>query len=226
MTSLMLVDDVTLSREALADCLRRERWVVEIGTASGAAAVLDRVPAPGLVLVSLAANHGMQVIRALRAALPQVKVIAIAVTSNPDEALSCARSGVSGIVLRSGTLSDLAETVAAVVRGETVCPPVIAGLLVRHLAAEATNANDRSDDGRLTTREREVLVLIEQGLTNNEIARALGIELRTVKNHVHNVLEKLRVRHRGEAAALLRATRVPELGTLLATSVAGPVPGY
>ncbi|NUU18719.1 response regulator transcription factor [Cellulomonas humilata] len=225
-TSLVLVDDVTLTREALADTLRRECWGIDIGTAPGAAAVLDRTPPPGLVLVSLAARDGIQVIRALRAALPQAKVIAIAVSSSPEEAVTCARSGVSGIVLRSSTLSDLADTVAAVVRGETVCPPVIAGLLVRHLADEATRAHADPDDGRLTSREREVLVLIEQGLTNKEIARSLGIELRTVKNHVHNVLEKLRVRHRGEAAARLRATRVPDLHSLLTTSAAGLYPGY
>lgn len=218
LTSLVLVDDVTLTREALADTLRQECWVLDIGTAPGAAAVLDRTPPPGIVLVSLAARNAIQVIRALREALPQAKVIAIAASSDLDEAVTCARSGVSGIVLRTGTVGDLAETVAAVVRGETVCPPVIAGLLVRHLADEATRADDHPDDGRLTTREREVLVLIEQGLTNKEIARSLGIELRTVKNHVHNVLEKLRVRHRGEAAARLRATRVPDLASLLTTS--------
>ena len=66
----------------------------------------------------------------------------------------------------------------------------------------------------LTPRERDVLLLIEAGLTNKEIARHLDIELSTVKNHVHNVLEKLRVRHRGEAAARLRGARVPSLAEL------------
>lgn len=225
MTSLVLIDDVTLAREALANQLRCERWVAEIGTAPGAAAVLERDSPPDVALVSLAADDGMNVIRALRMALPEVKVIAIAVSSNHEEALFCARNGVSGIVLRSGTLTDLAQAVTAVVRGETVCPPAIVGLLMNHLAAEASHVDARQSDGRLTTREREVLILIERGLTNKEIARSLGIEVRTVKNHVHNVLEKLRVRRRGDAADLLRGAKFPGLG-ILVPSVAGSIPGY
>ena len=118
--------------------------------------------------------------------------------------LACARSGVAGIVLRNGTLPDLRATVAGVMRGETRWPSSVVGALVRHICDRADDGRDSVEDGHLTSREREVLVLIEQGLTNKEIARRLGIEERTVKNHVHRVLEKLRVRHRGEAAARLR----------------------
>jgi DNA-binding NarL/FixJ family response regulator len=119
-------------------------------------------------------------------------------------------------------MADLRATLAGVMRGETICPPSVVAALVRHIADRAGEGRDPVEDGHLTSREREVLVLIEQGLTNKEIARRLGIEERTVKNHVHHVLDKLRVRHRGEAAARLRAARVPEFAALVAAPPPGP----
>jgi DNA-binding NarL/FixJ family response regulator len=220
MTSVILVDDTTLSRDALAAQLRGQAWAGDVHTAADVAATvrLPHDPLSSVVLVHLGSVGGLRVLRAVRSALPDARVVAIAVPDDEGDALACAKTGVAGIVLRTGTLRDLEATVEGVARGETVCPPSVVGALVRHVFTEATTAGTGADDGRLTSREREVLVLIEQGLTNKEIARRLGIEVRTVKNHVHNVLEKLRVRHRSEAAARLRAARVPELATLVAAS--------
>ncbi|WP_116948899.1 LuxR C-terminal-related transcriptional regulator [Jiangella endophytica] len=220
MTSVILVDDTTLSRDALAAQLRGQAWTGDVHTAADVAAtvLLPHDPRSSVVLVHLGSVDGLQVLRAVRTALPDARVVAIAVPDDGDDALACAQTGVAGIVLRTGTLHDLEATVEGVARGETVCPPSVVGALVRHVFAEATHAREPADDGRLTSREREVLVLIEQGLTNKEIGRRLGIEVRTVKNHVHNVLEKLRVRHRSEAAARLRSARVPGLSTLVAAA--------
>jgi two-component system nitrate/nitrite response regulator NarL len=223
MISMLLVDDTALTREALASQLRREDWISEVHSAADARSTiciaLDTQPA--VVLVSLASVNGLQTLCAIRRALPDARVIAIAVSEDCDESLACARTGVAGIVLRGGALCELKTTVAGVVRGETVCPPSVVGVLVRHVSDAAASECGPVDDSRLTCREREVLVLIELGLTNKEIARRLGIEERTVKNHVHSVLEKLRVHHRGEAAAKLRATRVLELGALISASRLG-----
>lgn len=220
MTSVILVDDTTLSRDALAAQLRGQAWAGDVHTAADVAATirLPLDPASSVVLVHLGSVDGLRVLRAVRAAWPEARVVAIAVPDDGADALACAQTGVAGIVLRTGTLSDLEATVAGVARGETVCPPSVVGALVQHLFTEASTVRAPADDGRLTSREREVLVLIEQGLTNKEISRRLGIEVRTVKNHVHNVLEKLRVRHRSEAAARLRDARVPELSALVAAS--------
>jgi two-component system, NarL family, nitrate/nitrite response regulator NarL len=223
MKSIVLLDDTVLSRQALAAQLAGEDWAGDVRTA-GDAPTLVRIAVTlddPVALVSLASRNGMQLLRAVRRAFPAAHVVAIAVSEDGDEALACARIGVDGIVLRSGSLPDLAATVAGVARGETVCPPSVVAALVRHLSAAADDGRGRGDEDRLTSREREVLVLIEQGMTNKEIAARLCIEVRTVKNHVHHVLDKLRVQHRSEAAARLRATRVPDLAAL----VAEPVPG-
>jgi DNA-binding NarL/FixJ family response regulator len=223
MISIVLLDDTVLSRQALAAQLVGQDWAGEVRTAGDAptlvrsAVILD----DPVAVVSLASRNGVQLLRAVRRALPVAPVVAIAVAEDGDEALTCARIGVDGIVLRSGSMNELAVTVAGVARGETVCPPSVVAALVRHVSAAADDGRGRADEDRLTSREREVLVLIEQGLTNKEIAGRLCIEVRTVKNHVHHVLDKLRVQHRSEAAARLRATRVPDLAAL----VAGPGPG-
>ncbi len=214
--SLLLVDQIWLSREGLAGLLRRDRWAGEIRTAADApAAVLSlRSCPPDVVLLNLASMDGLATVAALRTAAPTVPVVALAVTDTDDEIVAHAEAGVTGFVPRHGTLEDLKLTIASVVRGEAVCPPRIAGALLRRVCTLAARRCGSADTTHLTPREREVLVLIEQGLSNKEIALRLNIEVRTVKNHVHNLLEKLQVRRRGEAAARLRSTRVPALELL------------
>jgi two-component system, NarL family, nitrate/nitrite response regulator NarL len=218
MVAVVVVEHVTIFREVLAARLRQEPWADEVRTAADAPATLSLVEDhhPDVVLLSLASAQGLHLVRRLRSALPTLKLVAIGVPESGDEALDGFRAGIAGMVLGTGDLPDLAATVAAVVRGETACPPAVVAALVRYLSSAHTQGDDPPGDEHLTCREREILVLIEQGLTNKEIAVRLGIEVRTVKNHVHNLLAKLRVRHRSEAAARLRAARVPELGALLA----------
>jgi DNA-binding NarL/FixJ family response regulator len=93
-------------------------------------------------------------------------------------------------------------------RGETIISPRLAASLFQRLASQRRRTNQEVDPEtrELTLRERQILALVEQGMANKEIARTLGIELATVKNHVHHVLEKLKVSRRGQAAARARST--------------------
>ena len=129
-----------------------------------------------------------------------------------QQILARAQAGVADFVPRTAALEDLAHTVTRVARGEAVCPQAGAGALLHCLSSATPRLATCSE--HLTPREREVLVLVEQGLSNKQIAQRLGIEVRTMKNHVHNLLEKLRVSRRGEAAARLRSARVPTLEVL------------
>jgi DNA-binding NarL/FixJ family response regulator len=93
------------------------------------------------------------------------------------------------------------------VKGEAVCPPRIAAGLFRRVAALSSASSDQASlqsEARLTAREAEVLALIDDGLSNKQISRRLYIEVPTVKNHVHSILDKLGARSRGEAAARVR----------------------
>jgi len=134
-----------------------------------------------------------------------VRVIALGVTGDDDEVVACAEAGVTGYLLRDQPFDALLPVIASAAAGEVTCPPVIAAALLRGMGRRGSG--QRALASRMTPREREVLLLIEAGLTNKEIARKLNIEIRTVKNHVHNLMEKLNVRRRGEAAALMLSQR-------------------
>lgn len=218
--SVLVVDGICLSREGLADLLRQDRRTGEVRTAADAQAAVDSLYSflPEVVLLNLASLDGLTTLAAMRVVVPAVRVVALAVTETEDEIIAYAEAGVTGFVPRHGTFENLQLTMAGVVRGEAVCPPRVAGALLRRVSALVDQRTGSADTAHLTPREREVLVLIEQGLTNKQIAQQLSIEVRTVKNHVHNLLEKLRVRRRGEAAARLRSARVPALEVLRDTS--------
>jgi len=102
-------------------------------------------------------------------------------------------------------MDDLVNTIHSVARGELLCSPRIAATLFRALHAQGSRPDGDRLALTLTAREREIAPLIDRGLSNKEIAAQLRIEVATVKNHVHNLLEKLQVASRGEAAARLRA---------------------
>jgi two-component system, NarL family, nitrate/nitrite response regulator NarL len=141
---------------------------------------------------------------AISAAQMPVKVVAFSVADTEDEVCECAEAGIAGYVARNGSKEDLITAVENAVRGEVLCSPRVAASLFRRLAAHVQTSRQRPPEAPLTGREQDIITLIDTGLSNKEIARQLKISLPTVKNHVHNILEKLQVRRRGAAAALLR----------------------
>ena len=121
--------------------------------------------------------------------------------------MSGAEAGAAGYLLRSDPLVELVAVIGSVARGETRCSPRVAAALLRRVATLSHERRHQAEPTRLTAREREVLQLVDDGLSNKQIARRLSIELRTVKNHVHHILEKFQVHRRAEAAARFRMAR-------------------
>jgi len=138
---------------------------------------------------------------------PSTKVLALGLTENRERVLRYVEAGAIGYVLRDDSLDDLINTIRAAQSGEAYVSPEIAAAMMEritelaHLFADVEHSVAESSG--LTPREIEVLDLIGQGLTNQEIAEQLFIEVGTVKNHVHSILDKLNVNTRGEAAAFL-----------------------
>jgi two-component system nitrate/nitrite response regulator NarL len=204
-TRVCVVTDIRLYREALADALPRH-GVPIVGAAAGFDEVLHLVDSvrPNVVLLDVATADRTEVIHALVEATPDIKVVVLGVQENDREVVAYAEAGAFGFVTRESSIEDLVGTVESVARGETRCSPRISAALLRRVADLAAERRTESVASRLTPREREILTLIENGLSNKEIARRLYIEVPTVKNHVHNILGKLNVRRRGEAAACAR----------------------
>ena len=138
---------------------------------------------------------------------PLTKVLALGMTEDRQRVLCYVEAGAAGYVLRDDSLDDLIQTVRAAAAGKAFVSPEIAAAMAQrlcHLAQRFSGGEiDQADMASLTKRETEVLELIGQRLTNQQIAEKLVIELGTVKNHVHKILEKLNLVSRGEAAAYL-----------------------
>lgn len=132
---------------------------------------------------------------------PETRVVALGVSGVESEILSCVEAGVAGYVSLEGSLDDVESAIRSAVRGEFPLSARMAGLLARRIASLVRSQGATGAGAALTHREVEVVRLVGEGLSNKEIARRLGVEVATVKNHVHNLMEKLRVRSRSEAAA-------------------------
>jgi DNA-binding NarL/FixJ family response regulator len=200
-----IVAPVRLYREGLVQALGRDARLQVVGAASTVPEALWLVTArrPDTVVVDLGAS-GPSLVRELIARVPGVRVIALAVSETPANVAAWAEAGIAGLVAPEGTVSDLMDTIISARREELVCSPRVAGMLLRHVRALAVRGESGADTS-LTPREIEIAQLIERGLMNKEIASRLGIELPTVKNHVHRILEKLGAHRRAEAAAHIRS---------------------
>lgn len=206
MIHVLIVANIKLYCEGIAEVLRRSPGIEVVGTAScKAEALLKAVSCdPEVVLLDMAMPDSFDTARAMVEKRSRLRVVALAIPEVESEVVACAEAGVSGYVPREGSLSDLIAAIWSAVRGELRCSPSIAQSLmlrVRNLSNQHPLAGPIA---RLTSREKEIADRLERGLSNKDIARALEIEVSTVKNHVHNILYKLQVHRRGEAVALLR----------------------
>jgi len=204
---VLVVAAVRLYREGTAASLDKRDRLVVVGTAANRADALDVLAActPDVVVLDMT-EQSADLVRAIAQAAPDVKTIAFAVTGDEREIVAFAEAGVSGYVALDAPMDDLANAIVGVMRGDVCCPPLVAATLLHHIGGGASGRVARAPEG-LTSREAEVLVLIEDGLSNKEIAVRLHIEVATVKNHVHHLLEKLHVATRVEAAARLGGRR-------------------
>jgi two-component system nitrate/nitrite response regulator NarL len=201
MIRVFVVAAVRLYRDGLAATLPRRDGIEIVGTAEswteGAADALALKP--DVVLLDMALADGSSAIWEIVHAAEGIKVIALAVPENEREVIAYAEAGVSGYVARDESLDDLVAAVESAARGQVTCSPRIAAALLRRVTA-LSSPSPTTPGTRLTRRETEIAALLDEGLSNKEIAQRLCIELPTVKNHVHNILEKLEVRSRFEVA--------------------------
>lgn len=200
---VILWTSVRIYREGLLAGLAADPRIAEVtavGDAAGCLTALERSQTTVLVL-DLASDEALGVIRSLRDS--ETAVVALGVAEAEPEVLALAEAGVAAYVTREQPLDELVAAIVAVALGEATCPPRIAGMIMRRLAllAERRERPLRAAE-ELTRRETEILTLMSAGLSNKEIARDLSIELSTVKNHVHRILEKLGVSSRARAVAL------------------------
>jgi two-component system, NarL family, nitrate/nitrite response regulator NarL len=204
-TRVVVAADVGFYREGLAFVLPRYGFDVVGTAATGHDAVAATVAlAPDVTLLDMAMSSSLGVLQAIAQHAPRVARVALGVSDEERAVLGCIEAGATAYVTRDATLADVVDTIRRAIRGESLASPRIVGILMRR-AALAAQRSDPPPVESLTAREIEVIRLIDEGLSNRAIAARLCIEVTTVKNHVHNILEKLSVHRRGEAAARVRA---------------------
>jgi DNA-binding NarL/FixJ family response regulator len=206
MARVLIVSDVRLFRDGLAEIFRRRADIELAGAASSPSETLAQIVElhPTTVLLDVGMADSMACVRAICQLSPDTKVLALGVAEVAADVLGCAEAGIAGFVSRDASVEDLVAALESVERGELACTPAMATMLLRRVAALAGSTGVAEPMPALTAREMEVLRFLDQRLTNKEIAQQLGIEVATVKNHVHNLFEKLRVHRRRDAAARVR----------------------
>lgn len=207
---VLLVDDQALFREALGTLLGASEGVEVVGEAGDGREALDRVAAlaPDVVLMDLRMPvlDGVAATGRLRAEHPGVHVIALTTFDDDEDVFAALRAGAIGYLLKDVSSARLLEAVQAAARGESVLAPTVAAKVVarvaRHLREETPA--ERPLVVPLSEREREIVRLLADGRSNREMAARLFLAEGTVKNHVTNVLAKLGVRDRTQAALRAR----------------------
>lgn len=205
--TVAIIDDNRLVREALAAMLGELTDVRVVTSATANTAFLTETTPDVLLLdVGLSDQESLNVAVALRRDSPGVKIIVMDIIPVHEEIMEFVNAGVSGFLLKDSTFDEFVATIRSVAAGHKVLPPRMTQSLFSQIvnAARGGEAERTLADVRMTPREREVIALIGEGLSNKEIAQRLEIATHTVKSHVRNVMEKLALHTRLQIAAYSR----------------------
>jgi two-component system nitrate/nitrite response regulator NarL len=197
---IVVADDHPLFRAGVVAALREAAGLEVVGEASDAAGalLLSREHLPDICLLDIAMpGGGLAAARDITAACPATRVVMLTVSEDEDDLLAAMKAGASGYVLKGAGADEVASVIRQVSAGEVYVAPALAWGLLREMSRPRTTPLDE-----LTVREREVLELLGEGLSNQEIGDRLGLAEKTIKHHMTNILGKLQVRSRVEAALL------------------------
>ena len=203
---ILVVDDHEVVRAGLRTVLEGVDDLSVVGEAATADEAVARARSlrPDLVLMDVRLGEGgdaggIEACRAIRSDLPEARVLMFSSFGEREAVVASVLAGAAGYLTKNVARAQLLEALRAVARGDSLLEPKVTGLLLDKL--KELSAKERPPDDPLSPREREVLALIAQGLTNRQIAEALVISEHTARNHVTNILDKLGLARRAQAAA-------------------------
>lgn len=211
--ALVLIDDNRLLREGITAVIRSQTDFTVLAASADVEEALRKVreAKPDLVLVdfSLANHDSLWLTATVHQEVPAARVIVMGLSPLQEDVAAFVRAGASGFIMKDASFEDFFSTIRRVAAGEEVLPAVLTNSLFAQIARNAAGSDKAHvlESVRLTCREREVVELLGDGLSNKEIAKHLHIAVHTVKSHVHNVLEKLALRSRLEVAAFSHNSR-------------------
>lgn len=207
---VLIIHRNRILRESLAFVLAQQHNITLAAAVAGASEILGGVGQlrPDVIVMDLRplGREGLREAHLIRGGYPEAKILMMGLTGLESDVLACIEAGAAGYLPQEASLEDLLNNIQAVAAKEALCSPKVAGALFSRLAESAREREIRRLLGlpNLTRRELEIIALVEEGLSNKEIAVHLRIEVPTVKNHIHNILEKLQLGNRREAARYAR----------------------
>lgn len=208
--SIVVIEDNRLLRDGLANLIREEPGFQVLAASANIVGALQEVrdAKPHVVLVDFGLHNrdSLRLTATLRREVPETKVIVMGLLAVHKDIADFVRAGASGFVMKEASLADFFGTIRKVASGIDVLPHQLTGSLFSQIAERAVKGGKSPvlEAVKLTQRERQVVELLGDGLSNKEIAARLHVAVHTVKSHVHNVLEKLALHTRLEVAAFTR----------------------
>ncbi|GLS30753.1 two component transcriptional regulator, LuxR family [Mesorhizobium albiziae] len=206
--SVAIIDDHPLFRDGVA-CSLSESGIFSVlgqGGSSEEALRIAKDTRPDILLLDLSMpGGGLQAIAAVRRLIPDQKIVVLTVSEAADDVLMALREGVDGYILKGVGSKDLLDVLVGVAAGERYVSPLLSARVLVDLSTRVDRP-PKDPMGQLTGRERQVLNLVADGLSNKAIGRTLDLHEKTVKHHLSRVFFKLKVSNRTEAAMVLRDT--------------------
>lgn len=206
MTRVLIVDDHPVFRDGLSGLLATLPDIVIVGSVGTAEEALDTVrqEAPDVVLMdlNLPGTSGVEATRWVVAEAPATAVLVVTMVDDDDSVFAALTAGARGYVLKGAPAGEISAAIRTIAAGGAVFGAAIAARLVAGSAHPP--AAVQAPGGELTKREREVLEILARGASNQQIARTLGLSLKTVQNHVSRILDKLQAADRTQAALRAR----------------------
>ncbi len=204
-TKVLVVDDHPMLRRGVIDVLGLQEQLMVVGEAGDGAEALEkaREVSPDVVVMDLEMPNmnGLEATAALRAEMPDIKILIFTVSDKQADLFSAMRVGARGYILKNAAAAELIRGVMHIAEGGVIISPDMAAKLLGELPVETEASEETPDVEVLTQREAEVLQQVARGASNKEIAGALYISENTVKTHMRNIMDKLHLANRTQAAA-------------------------
>jgi DNA-binding NarL/FixJ family response regulator len=212
---VLLIEDNRILRDGISAMINKQRDVTVAGVSDGRDNTLRKARAvkPHVVLMDLGldSQNSLDVVQSVKKEFPSIKIIGMGLAPAQSDILEFVQAGAEGFILKNATVEDVIKTIRAVAGGENVLPYTMTGSLFTQVTEHALMKGKRNlrIAIRMTEREKEIIALIVEGMSNKQIAFSLNIATFTVKSHVHNILEKLALHSRLQIAKHARDEETP-----------------
>jgi DNA-binding NarL/FixJ family response regulator len=203
---LLLIEDNRLLRDGILSILKPHKDIVIIAASGDGKNTLAKIKQlkPNVVLLDLGlrSQNSLHVVEIVKKDFPLAKIIVMDLAPVQADILQYVKAGANGFILKDASLNDFLITIRTVNEGATVLPPLLVDSLFSQIVEYAVREgkSDLKESVRMTKREKEVIGLLSEGMSNKEIGQKAHISIYTVKSHIHNIMEKLALHTRLEIA--------------------------